>query len=145
MKMEFSNLLLGFNLYPDIIPSGQNPLRLNDQTSGLPMHSSATLQSPPSVLFFCLCDKVHRKHEVRFLLYLLGQIVIWQYNPYPLDEIDHALFRMIMIDSCRTVSEGIGSVVKHSTADLGIASSTPLSPTKNCKMLPCISALHWAR
>jgi len=53
-------------------------------------------------------------------------------------------------------SEGFGSVVKHSTADPGISSSIPLTPTKNTKigdtywffpekMLPCISALHWAR
>jgi len=37
-----------------------------------PMHSSAIFQSTPiSVLFFCLCDKVYHKQEVRFLLYQL--------------------------------------------------------------------------
>ena len=36
------------------------------------IHSSATIQSlPHSVLFFCTCDKVYHKWEVRFLLYLL--------------------------------------------------------------------------
>jgi len=51
---------------------------------------------------------------------------------------------------------GFGTVVKHSTADPGIASSIPLTPTKitekgnmywffPVKMIPRISALHWAR
>ena len=31
--------------------------------------------NPPPLLFFCSCDKVYPKQEVRFLLYLLGQIV----------------------------------------------------------------------
>ena len=35
---------------------------------------------PLSVLFLCSCDKVYHKLEVRFVLYLLGQIVTW-YNP----------------------------------------------------------------
>jgi len=50
----------------------------------------------------------------------------------------------------------LGSVVKHSTADPGIASFIPLTPIKITKkgdmywffpgkMLPCISDLHWAR
>ena len=61
-----------------------------------------------------------------------------------------------MIDSCGTVAKGFGSVVKHLTADPEIASPTPLTPTKitkkeictgssSGKVLPCISALHWAR
>jgi len=50
---------------------------------------------------------------------------------------------------------GFGSVVKHSTVDPGIASSTPSLQLKllkgdmywffSGKMLPCISALLWAR
>ena len=54
------------------------------------------------------------------------------------------------------LARGFGTVVKHSTADPGIASSiSPLTPTKIVKgdmywffpgkMLPCISVLHWAR
>ena len=40
------------------------------------MHSSAKLQSTPlNVLLFCMCDKYYHKQEVRFLLYLLGQII----------------------------------------------------------------------
>ena len=45
---------------------------------------------------------------------------------------------------------GFGSVVKHLTAALGIASSIPLTPTKITKkgdmygFFLCISALHWA-
>jgi len=30
-------------------------------------------------------DKIYHKQEVRFLSYLLGQILTWQYNPNPLD------------------------------------------------------------
>jgi len=40
------------------------------------LHSSAIFHSPPTaVVFFCSCDKVYRKQEVRFLLYLLGPSV----------------------------------------------------------------------
>jgi len=39
------------------------------------MQSSANFQSPPiSVVFFCSCNNVYPKQEVRLLLYLLGQI-----------------------------------------------------------------------
>jgi len=48
-------------------------------------HSSAKLQSPLSVVFLCSCDKVYHRQEVRFLLYLLGQIVTWQYYPNPFE------------------------------------------------------------
>jgi len=34
-----------------------------------------------SVLFFCSCNKVYDKQEVRFLLCLLGQLVTWQSLP----------------------------------------------------------------
>ena len=41
------------------------------------MQYIANVQAPPiSVVFLCLCDNVYHKQEVRFLLYLLGQIVI---------------------------------------------------------------------
>ena len=40
---------------------------------------------PHSVVFFCSCDKVYHKLEVSFL-YLLGQILTWQYNYYLLDK-----------------------------------------------------------
>ena len=33
----------------------------------------------------CSCDKVNHIQEVRFLLYILGQIVTWQYIPNPLE------------------------------------------------------------
>jgi len=40
------------------------------------MISSVKFKFPAfSVLLFGLCDKVHHKREVRFLLYLQGQIV----------------------------------------------------------------------
>jgi len=42
-------------------------------------HISAKLRSSPLLVHaFCSCDKVNHKQEVRFLLYLLGQIVTWQ-------------------------------------------------------------------
>jgi len=43
------------------------------------MHVSAKVKSPPLLLHFMYFswDKVYYKHEVRFLLYLLGQIVTW--------------------------------------------------------------------
>jgi len=50
----------------------------------LSIHSSTN--SPPNgVDFLWSCDKVYHKQEVGFLLYLLGQIVTWQYNSNPLD------------------------------------------------------------
>jgi len=36
------------------------------------MHSSANFQSPISAVFFCSRNKVYRKQEVRFRLYLPG-------------------------------------------------------------------------
>ena len=69
-----------------------------------PIHSSAKLDSSPlSVRFFCSCDKVYHKLEVRFLLYLLGQIVPWQSTLIHWIQIDHVLLTMIMIDSWETV------------------------------------------
>jgi len=41
-------------------------------------------------VFLCSFDKVDYKQEVRFLLYLLGQIVTWQFNS--LIKIDHELY-----------------------------------------------------
>jgi len=50
------------------------------------MHSSTNVQAPPNeVDFLWSLDKVNYKHEVGFLLYLLGQLVTWQYIPNPLD------------------------------------------------------------
>jgi len=50
------------------------------------MHSSTNVQAPPNeVDFLWSCDKFYYKHEVRFLLYLLRQLVNWQYIPNPLD------------------------------------------------------------
>ena len=43
------------------------------------------LISPTIVEIHCSCDKVDHKQEVRFLLYILGQIFTWQYIPNPLD------------------------------------------------------------
>ena len=49
------------------------------------MHSSAIKQSPLlSILFFCSNDKVYHKQEVRFHLYLLGQIATDNHKPNPL-------------------------------------------------------------
>jgi len=53
------------------------------------MHSSENVWFPHNPAgVHCSCDKVNHKQEVRFLLYLLSQIVTWQYtcNPNPLDE-----------------------------------------------------------
>ena len=42
--------------------------------------------SPPfSVVLLCSCEKVFYKEEVRFLLYLICQIVTWQNNSFSLD------------------------------------------------------------
>jgi len=55
-------------------------------TATLQMDSSTNIQAPPQAAYFLWsCDKVYHKQEVRFLLYLLGQIVSWQYNPNLLD------------------------------------------------------------
>jgi len=52
-------------------------LSLFCQTSPLYVtHSSAIFQAfSISVGFYCPCDKVYHKHEVRFVLYLIGHIV----------------------------------------------------------------------
>ena len=43
------------------------------------MHGSTNFKSTLTFAeIHCLCDKVYHKQEVRFLLYLLGQIVTWQ-------------------------------------------------------------------
>ena len=48
--------------------------------------------SPPySVLFFCSCDKVYPKQEVRFFFYLLGRIVTWNVTLIHWIKIDHVL------------------------------------------------------
>jgi len=50
------------------------------------IHSFASFQAPPiSVVFLSSYGKVYHKQEVCLLLYLLGQIVTWQYNPYLLE------------------------------------------------------------
>jgi len=50
------------------------------------MDSSTNFQAPPQVAYFhWSCDKVYNEQEVCFLLYFLGQIVSWQYNPNLLD------------------------------------------------------------
>jgi len=36
-------------------------------------------------MYFCSCDKVDQKQEERFILYLLGQIISWQYKPSSLE------------------------------------------------------------
>ena len=45
------------------------------------MHSSTIFQSPHLSVAIPLCVKVYHKQEIYFLLYLLVQIVTWQYNP----------------------------------------------------------------
>jgi len=46
------------------------------------MDSSTNFQALPQAAYFLWsCDKVYHKQEVCFLLYFLGQIVSWQYNP----------------------------------------------------------------
>ena len=52
-----------------------------------PKHGSTKVLSPPPTFaeIHCSCNKVYHKHEVLFLLYILGQIVTWQYIPNPLD------------------------------------------------------------
>jgi len=46
------------------------------------MNNSTNVQTPPQAAYFLWsCDKVYHKQEVCFLLYFLGQIVSWQYNP----------------------------------------------------------------
>jgi len=50
------------------------------------MDSFTIFQAPPQAAYFIWsCDKVYHKQEVFFLLYFLGQIVSWQYNPNLLD------------------------------------------------------------
>jgi len=36
-------------------------------------------------MYFCSCDKFDHKQEERFILYLLGQIISWQYKPSSLE------------------------------------------------------------
>ena len=50
------------------------------------MDSSTTFQVPPQAAYFLWsCDKVYHKQKVCILLYFLGHIVSWQYNPNLLD------------------------------------------------------------
>ena len=50
------------------------------------MHGSENVQAPPIlIVFLSMCDKIYNTQEVWFLLYVLGQIVTWQYNPNLLD------------------------------------------------------------
>jgi len=52
----------------------------------LAMDSSTNFQASPHAAYFLwYCDKVYHKQEVCFILYFLGQIVSWQYNPNLLD------------------------------------------------------------
>jgi len=50
------------------------------------MDSFTIYQAPPQAAY-CLwsCDKVYHKQEINVLLYFLGQIISWQYNPNLLD------------------------------------------------------------
>ena len=58
------------------------------------MHSSAKLQSPLlSVPFFCSCDKIYRKQEVRFFVFTLFHWI----------KIDRVLLKLFMIDIWETV------------------------------------------
>jgi len=51
------------------------------------MDSSTNFQAPPQAAYFLWsCDKVYHKQKVCLVLYFLGQIVSWQYNPNLLDE-----------------------------------------------------------
>ena len=50
------------------------------------LNGSTKFKSPPTFAeIHCSCDNVYHKQEVRFLLYILGQIVTWQDIPNPLD------------------------------------------------------------
>jgi len=50
------------------------------------MDSSTNFQAPPNAAYFLWsCGKVYHNQEICFLLYFLGQIVSWQYNPNLLD------------------------------------------------------------
>ena len=50
------------------------------------MDSSTIFQAPPQAAYFLWSyDKVYHKQEICFLLYFLGQIVSWHYNPNLLD------------------------------------------------------------
>jgi len=61
--------------------------------SRIHMHSFAKIQFPLlCVHFFCSCDELYHKQVVRFLLYLLSQIVTWL-------KIIYVRLWMILIDS----------------------------------------------
>jgi len=50
------------------------------------MDGSTNFKSPPTFAEIHFSrDKVYHKKEVRFLLYILGQIVTWQFIPNALD------------------------------------------------------------
>ena len=50
------------------------------------MDNFTNFQAPPQEAYLLWsCDKVYHKQEVCFLLYFLGQIISWQYNPNLLD------------------------------------------------------------
>ena len=68
------------------------------------MHVSAHFpSSPDSVVFFWSRNKVYHKHEVRVLLYLLGQLSHDNITLIHWITINHVLLYMIMITSCGTV------------------------------------------
>ena len=72
----FNELTLFQLLIPSYIYNSVQFCFANYFNDGNPKHSFSNLQSPLlSVLFFCSCDKLDHKQEIRFLLYLLGQIV----------------------------------------------------------------------
>jgi len=59
---------------------------MNSCDPAVSMDSSTNFQAPPQAAHFLWsCDKVYHKQEVCFILYFLGQIVSWQYNPNLLD------------------------------------------------------------
>ena len=71
MYQYFSNISPNLDLYNVELTI----YHLQSNLTILYMHSSANFQTPISAVSLCLCDEVHQKYEVGFLLCLLGQIV----------------------------------------------------------------------
>jgi len=59
--------------------------------SALNMHGSQKVNLLPILCIFIFRVIRFSQNEVRLLLFLLGQIVIWQYNPNPLVKNNHVL------------------------------------------------------
>ena len=84
--------LVRFSLYKSLIDLNAYSFVLNKNVNALldyysfTMHGSSHSEYPTTFSeIHCSCDKVYHKQEERFLFYILGQIVIWQYIPNPLD------------------------------------------------------------